>query len=76
MFKGNTSLGGTGSVTVHFSISNVKRIEGSTITLSSDNADVWCDYFKKIGLSPICNPAAVTLPALNTSIVLYEVNVE
>jgi hypothetical protein len=75
MFTGNKSIGGTGTLTLHFSISNVERISGNTINLRSDNADVWCDYFIKIGLSPTCTPNTVTLSTSNTSIVLYEVNV-
>ena len=75
MFKGNKSFGGSGSVMLHFSISNVERISGNTISITSENADVWCEYFKKIGLSPSCTPTTVTIPPSNTSIVLYEVNV-
>lgn len=76
MFTGNKSLGGTGSIVLHFSVSNIERIDGNTITLTSDNADVWCEYFKKVGLTPTCTPTTVSFYASNTSIVVYEVRVE
>ncbi len=76
MFRGDKSLGGTGSVTLHFSISDIERIAGNSFRITSENADVWCDYFTKIGVSPTCTSNTVSFSVSEVSIVIYEVSVK